>query len=61
MKGKKSVKKGVWYIRRKRKYRKRKQGGKGFSTGLLVSAAVPIRGDVAKPYEKIFSGRKRRR
>ena len=56
MKGKKSVKKGVWYIRRKRK-----QGGKGFSTGLLVSAAVPIRGDVAKPYEKIFGGRKRRR
>ena len=50
MTGKKSVKKGVWYIGGKRKYRKRKQREK-----LLASDAVPILGNVAKPIIKTFS------
>ena len=61
MRGKKSVKKGVWYIGGKRRYRKRKQKGKGFAIGLLASAAAPILGEVAKPIlKKNFGGRKRR-
>ena len=55
MKGRKSVKKGVWYIGGKRKYRKRRQQGKGFPIRLLASAAAPILGEVAKPLSKKFS------
>ena len=43
-----------------KEYRKRKQRGKGFPTGLSASAAAPILGEVAKPIlKKIFGGRKR--
>ena len=43
-----------------KEYRKRKQTGKGFPTGLSASAAAPILGEVAKPIlKKIFGGRKR--
>ena len=62
MRGKQSVKKGVWHIRGKRKYRKRRQRGKGFPIGNLASAAAPILGEVPKPILKeISGGRKRRR
>ena len=61
MRGKQSVKKGVWYIRQKRKYRKRKQRGKGFPIGLLASAVTPILGEAAKPILKIFFGGRKRR
>ena len=61
MRGRQSVKKGVWYIGGKRKYRKRKQQGKRFPIGLVVSAAAPILGEIAKPLlKKIFGGKKRR-
>ena len=43
-----------------KEYRKRKQRGKGFPTGLLASATVLILGEVAKPIlKKNFGGRKR--
>ena len=63
MRGRQSVKKGVWYIAEERKYRKRRQQqGKDFPTGLLASAAAPILGEVAKPLLKqIFGGRRRRK
>ena len=52
MRGKQSVRKGVWYIGGRRKRRKRKivkrQRGKGFPTGLLASAAAPFLGEIAK-------------
>ena len=58
MRGKKSVRKGVWYIRGKKRYRK--QIGKEFPIGLLASAAVPLLGEVAKPIlKKTFGHRKR--
>ena len=47
-----SVKKGVWCIGGKRKYRKRKQREKGFPIGLLASATVLILCAVAKPILK---------
>ena len=61
--GKQSVKTGVWYIGRKRKYSKRKlQRGQGFPIGLLATAATPIALDLAKAlFKKIFSGGRIRR
>ena len=56
MRGKQSVKKGVWFIGGKRKYRKRKQRGKGFPIGVLASAAASILGEVAKPILKKIGG-----
>ena len=65
MRGKQSVRKGVWYIGgRKRKGRKiyRKQRGKGLPLGLIASAAVPFIGEIAKPlFKKNLGGRRRRR
>ena len=52
MRGKQSVRKGVWYIGgRKRRARKiyRKQRGKGLPQGLIASAAAPFIGEIAKP------------
>ena len=64
MRGKQSVRKGVWYIGgRKRRGRKiyRKQRGKGLSLGLIASAAAPFIGEIAKPlFKNVFSGRRRR-
>ena len=57
MRGKQSVRKGVWYIggrTRLRKRTKREQRGKGLPIGLLVSAAAPFLGEVAKPLLKKF-------
>ena len=57
MRGKQSVRKGVWYIggrKRLRQRTKRGQRGKGLPIGLLVSAAAPFLGEVAKPILKKF-------
>ena len=65
MRGRQSVRKGVWYIGgRKRRGRKiyRKQRGKGLPLGLIASAAAPFLGEIAKPiFKKIFGGRRHRR
>ena len=60
MRGKQSVRKGVWYIRdKKRRYRK--QRGTGIPFGLIASAGAPFLGEVAKPLLKIFFGDRRKR
>ena len=65
MRGKQSIRKGVWYIGgRKRRGRKiyRKQRGRGLPLGLIASAAASFLGEVAKPIlKKIFGGRRGRR
>ena len=65
MRGKPSVRKGVWYIggRRKRKRRAvKRQRKRGIPIGLFAPATVPFSGEVAKPIlKKIFGGRKKRR
>ena len=65
MRGKQSVRKGIWNIGgRKRRSRKlyRKQRGRGFPIGLLASATAPFLGEIAKPIlKKVFRGRRRRR
>ena len=65
MRGKQSVRKGVWYMGgRKKRGRKiyRKQMGIGLPLGLIASAAAPFLGEAAKRIlKKIFVGRKRRR
>ena len=65
MRGKQSVRKGVWYIGgKKRNGRKiyRKQKGKGLPIGLLASTAAPFLGETPKPiFKKIFSGRRCKR
>ena len=64
MRGKQSVKKGVWYIGGRKRYRKRVQRGqrgRGLPIGLIASAAAPFLGEIAKPiFKKIFIGRKKR-
>ena len=52
MRGKQSVREGVWYIGRKKKRYIKKQRGKGIPFGLIASAAAPILGEVAKPLLK---------
>ena len=57
MRGKQSVRKGVWYIggrKRLRQRTKRGQRGKGLPIGLLASAAAPFLGEVTKPLLKKF-------
>ena len=60
MRGRQSIKKGVWHIGG----RKRQKGG-AFPLGLVASLAGPILGEVAKPIFKTALGRglkkKRRR
>ena len=47
MRGKQSVRKGVWYTGgKKRRYRK--QRGRGTPLGLIAPAAAPFLGEVAK-------------
>ena len=56
MRGKQSVKKGVWYIGGRKRYR-----GRGLPIGLIASAAAPFLGEIANPiFKKIFSGRRKR-
>ena len=57
MRGKQSVRKGVWNIgsRKRRWKRYRKQRGRSFPIGLLASAAAPFLGEIAKPIlKKVF-------
>ena len=65
MRGKQSVRKGVWNIGgRKRSGQKlyRKQRGRDFPIGFLASAAAPFLSEIAKPIlKKVFRGRRRRR
>ena len=55
MRGKQSVRKGVWYIggrnRRRRKIYST-QRNRGFPIGLIASAAAPFLGEIAKPILK---------
>ena len=64
MRGKQSVKKGVWYIGGRKRYIKRVQRGqrgRGLPIGLIASAAAPFLGEIAKPiFKKIFIRRKKR-
>ena len=62
MRGKQSVKKGVWYIGGKKRRYIKKQRSKGIPFGLIASATAPFLGEVAKPLlNKFFGGRRRRR
>ena len=63
MRGKHSVRKGVWNIRdKKRRKIKKRQRGKGFPIGLLASAAAPFLSEITKPIlNKVSGGRKRKR
>ena len=59
MRGKQSVRKGVWYIggrkrRRKKIYKKHRR--KGLPLGLIASAAAPFLGEIAKTLFEIFFG-----
>ena len=67
MRGKQSVKKGIWHIGGKYKWaprRKRRQKGGAIPFGLLASIGAPILGEIAKPILGKILGRglqKRRR
>ena len=54
MKGKQSVRKGVWYISGKRRRKKKRQIGRCVPIGILVSAAAAASfiGEIAKPILK---------
>ena len=59
MKGKKSVRKGVWYISgKKRRKKKKRQIGRCVPIGILVSAAAAAAsfiGEIAKPiFKNVF-------
>ena len=64
MRGKQSVKKGIWHIGGKYKRApERRQRGGAIPLGLLASTGAPILGEIAKPiFGKIFGrGRRKRR
>ena len=62
MRGKQSVRKGVWYIGGKRRRCSKRQRGGAIAFGLITSAAALFLGEVAKPlFKKSFGGRRRRR
>ena len=58
MKGKQSVRKGVWYISgRRRRKKKKRQIGRCVPIGILVSAAAAASfiGEIAKPiFKNVF-------
>ena len=54
MRGRQSIKKGVWHIGGKRK---RRQRGGAFPLGLVAPLAGPLLGEVAKPIFKTILGR----
>ena len=54
MRGRQSIKKGVWHIGGRRK---RRQRGSAFPLGLVASLAGPLLGEVAKPIFKTILGR----
>ena len=55
MRGKQSVRKGIWYVGGE-KSQYRKQRGRGILFRLVASAAAPFLGKVAKPLLKNFFG-----
>ena len=64
MRGKQSVRKGVWNIGGRKRLRKNKtktgQRGGALPIGLIASAAAPFLGEIAKPmFKKIFCGKRR--
>ena len=62
MRGKQSVRKGVWYIEGKKRRYSKKQRGRGIPFGLTASAAATFLGKVTKALlKKMFGGRRRRR
>ena len=65
MRGKQSVRKGVWFFGGRRRIKRGKRGQRGGFlplAGLLGAAAGPIIGEIAKPLlKKIIGGRWRRR
>ena len=62
MRGKQSVRKGVWYIGGKKRRYSKKQRGRGIPFGLIASAAATFLGKVTKALlKKMFGGRRRRR
>ena len=54
MRGKQSVRKGVWYIGGKRRRYSKKERGGAIPFGLTAIAAAPFFGEVAKPLLKVF-------
>ena len=61
MRGKQSIRKGVWYIGGETGRYIKRQRGKGIPFRLIASAATPFLGEVAKPILKTFFGDRRRR
>ena len=66
MRGRESVRKGVWYLGSRRRVRRGKKGQRGGEVlplaGLLGAAAGPILGEIANPFfKKVVGGRRRRR
>ena len=63
MRGKQSVKKGIWYIRGKyiRAPKRKRQKGGAIPLGLLTSIGAPILGEIAKPILGKILGRGLRR
>ena len=58
MRGKQSVKKGIWYVGGRKRYRKRTktgQRGRRLLIGLIASAAAPFLGETGKPIFKKIS------
>ena len=49
MRGKQSVKRGIWRIGGRKKYKREKQKGGAIPFGLLASIAAPVLGEIAKP------------
>ena len=63
VRGKQSVKKGVWYIGGTyERAPKRRQRGGAIPSGVLASIGAPILGEIAKPiFGKIFGRGRRKR
>lgn len=61
--GKQSVKKAIWYFRRKKPRIKTKRGQKRgtLPIGLIAFATTPLLSEVAKPIFKTIFGRGKRR
>ena len=49
MRGKQSVRRGIWHIGGRKKYKRKKQKGGAIPFGLLASIAAPVLGEIAKP------------
>ena len=64
MRGRQTVRQGIWYLGGRRRIRRGKKRQRGVFlplAGLLGAAAGPILGQIAKPLLKTFIGGRRRR